>query len=185
MKFLLLLPLQIVVAVSADIGIGATVPVVSSSSSAETKKLSSIENKAAVSLDQYSFGEYIKDFHKSYDSEEEYVKRQQIFETNRAKVMKHNNNQNKAGGYALELNMFADFRDEELPTGYDKSNHRAWRASSPSDSHPRRPTPPIVLNHPSFSILRDIPDAIDWRKSGQVTTPIKNQGGKLLGRGKC
>jgi hypothetical protein len=76
------------------------------------------------SLSDYSFEKYVRDFSKSYESEEEFFRRLKIWEENRNRIFQHNNQENPS--YTLEMNLFADLLDEEVPTGYDKSSHIAW-----------------------------------------------------------
>ena len=81
----------------------------------------------SLSDEQYSFEDYVQDYSKSYSNEDEYFYRQKIWEENRDKVRQHNNlHEESRSSYTLEMNMFADMLDAELPTGYDKSFHPAW-----------------------------------------------------------
>jgi len=120
-----------------------------------------------------SFEQYIEKFSKSYGSEEEYNRREKIWESNRRMIVRHNHGE-KRHSYWLEMNMFADMLEEEIPTGYDKSSHLAWATTRDRNNKRFEHSTPKVHH----SILRALPEAVDWRKSGSITTPIKNQGGK-------
>jgi len=113
-------------------------------------------------LAQYDFAQFVKDFHKSYGSHEEFELHRKIFETNLAEVIAHNANPNVS--WKLGVNQFSDLSDKDMSfyKGIDKQ--LAYR---------RRETMKHVL--PTADLPHDLPDSVDWRDEG-IVTPVKNQG---------
>jgi hypothetical protein len=79
----------------------------------------------------YSFDAYVEEYGKVYESKEEFGHRQAIFEQNLETILSHNQQATKSY-YVMGVNPFTDQLDDELPLGYDKSFHSAWRGSSKS-----------------------------------------------------
>ena len=83
--------------------------------------------------DTYSFAQYLSHFDKSYDDPKEYDRRSNIFAKNLQKILRHNvGKMTEAGdvieGYVMGVNMFTDVETSELPMGYNKALHPAWRS---------------------------------------------------------
>lgn len=106
----------------------------------------------------YDFDAYLKQFAKSYESEE-YTKRKAIFEQNLQKVQKHNE-EYKAGVHTwfMTVNQLADFTEREF---------QQLRSKKYSPSH--HPVGDLESSEPN-------PSEVDWRTKGAVTA-VKNQGG--------
>ena len=138
-----------------------------------------------------SFEDFLRDFGKSYDSEDEYERRFAIFKSNLEEIERHNSN--KRHTYTLGINEFADMMPEELPTGFSKGSlhgKRAQEAFSGTSSHlfsslsatGKTAFTTSNKNRRGRNLKDGLPDSVDWRKfrteSGlPVTTPVKNQGG--------
>lgn len=121
------------------------------------------------SFDGYSFDDFALKYGKVYQSAEERRRRREIFEQNLATIRNHNdrhrNNHDKdetgqlrSPGYTLGVNQFADLRlDEELPTGWDKSSHPAYRRATQNDNSVSSTNNGVVVdvasNDPSVSRL--------------------------------
>jgi hypothetical protein len=79
----------------------------------------------------YSFDTYVQDYGKVYNSDDgEYERRQIVFEQNQKIIAAHNQQQQQQpqqSSYVMGRNQFTDQSEEELPLGYDKSFHAAWR----------------------------------------------------------
>lgn len=74
--------------------------------------------------ESYSFEHYVQDFGKIYSGKDR-NHREKIFSQNLEKILRHNKRADVS--YALGANKFMDMESHELPTGYDKSFHKAWR----------------------------------------------------------
>ena len=114
----------------------------------------------------YEFEQYIKDFGKVYESEEEYNTRKGIFEENVLIIKEHNTN--VGSSYKRGVNHFTDmhmkefsqllgFKKSDVPTTYQIS-YRDHRASLSAEK----------LN-------TELPKNVNWTAAG-VETPVKNQG---------
>jgi KDEL-tailed cysteine endopeptidase len=109
-----------------------------------------------LAQNNYDFDQYIKDFGKTYISEEEYSYRKQIFDS-KFKQIQESNSQNK--GYTLSANQFTDRSDEELKGFLTQS------------VDPRiEPTPKS-----SGELKVNAPTSWDWREYSRVT-PARVQG---------
>jgi len=126
--------------------------------------VSSLEFRATH---DYSFEQYVDEFNKEYSSENEYKHREGIFLQNLAVIMDHNSNRDSSKHY-MDINHFTDKLDSELPLGYDKSMHPAW-SSKGATSVERRT---LSLDTKDG---KKLPESVDWRLKGRVTTAVKNQ----------
>jgi hypothetical protein len=86
----------------------------------------------------YSFDRFLADHGKEYYGDE-YNRRQDIFLRNLETIIKHNNakqttESKSKSNYTMGVNRFADMLPDELPLGYDKSLHSAWKATKSSSS---------------------------------------------------
>jgi len=142
--------------------------------------------------DTYSFAQYLSHFEKSYDDPKEYDRRSNIFAKNLKKILRHNvGKMTEAGdvieGYVMGVNMFTDVESSELPLGYNKALHPAWRSQllGGGVSSTERLLGAIDTNMESYSQPPDfqmekveaLPESMDWEKEGKVNPAIPNQGG--------
>jgi hypothetical protein len=88
----------------------------------------------------YSIDRFLADHGKTYYGDE-YNHRQQIFLRNLGTILTHNlersesNSKSKSkSNYTMGVNRFADMLPNELPLGYDKSLHSAWKKTKSSSS---------------------------------------------------
>lgn len=139
---------------------------------------------ATISLrtESYSFDDFLREFGKKYDSEEEYLRRKHIFHRNWMTIQNHN--QQNDHNYTLGINHFADLFEEELPMGLDKSLHPAYGAPASSTSAEKRSLRSelsrLTTRSAPFDMdfdVSDLPKSVDWRMQPSVTTAVKNQGG--------
>lgn len=84
------------------------------------------------------FEQFLADYGKEY-YRDEYYRRQKIFHRNLETITKHNakrteSNSNYKSNYTMGVNIFADMLPDELPLGYDKSLHSAWKTMKSSSS---------------------------------------------------
>ena len=85
--------------------------------------------------DSYTFEQYTTHFGKYYDDPDEFDRRSRIFYKNLKKIITHNEGRmaedgeiiEGVGGYVMGVNMFTDVERHELPLGYNKMIHPAWR----------------------------------------------------------
>lgn len=99
------------------------------------KYSSSIPPKAHQLDDTYTFEQYIVHFDKSYTDPDEYDRRSNIFAKNLKKILSHNEGKNFTPegklidkGFVMGVNMFTDLDSSEIPKGYNKMMHPAWRS---------------------------------------------------------
>lgn len=71
--------------------------------------------------ESYTFEKYMNDFSKSYETEEEMIRRKHTFEVHLQRVIAHNSQ--RTTGHVLGVNHLMDLEPHELPLGYDKSGH--------------------------------------------------------------
>lgn len=126
----------------------------------------SVSSLELAACSKYSFEQYVKEFDKDYSTDEEYELREAIFLQNLAFILDHNSNRSSFQHY-VDINHFTDKSDSELPLGYDKSSHPAWSAATSVD---RRRTLAFDMKY-----VTKLPESVDWRTNGRVTTAVKNQ----------
>eukprot|EP01111_Echinosteliopsis_oligospora_P002707 TRINITY_DN1412_c0_g1_i1.p1 TRINITY_DN1412_c0_g1~~TRINITY_DN1412_c0_g1_i1.p1 ORF type:complete len:376 (-),score=95.92 TRINITY_DN1412_c0_g1_i1:35-1141(-) len=113
-------------------------------------------------LDGYSFEMYVAEYKKVYTTEEEYHRREKIFNDNLAVVLKHNSEPFHT--YKQGVNHLSDRTTEEF--------RKLLGYKSEGSSHKKRAT----AVHPTYiSAVEELPTSVDWRTKG-VVTPVKDQG---------
>jgi cathepsin L len=118
-------------------------------------------------LDQSHIDEHWESFKtthsKTYESDDEEQSRYQKFQKNFNKVINHNSEQALGlHSYTLGINEYSDMDIFEIRmkmNGYKRPENKAVNGS----------------HYLSPNLLKDLPDAVDWRTKGYVT-PVKNQG---------
>jgi cathepsin L len=175
---------------------------------------------SSLTSSSYTFEQYLEDFAKSYhdtavnnqDDEnnnnhfiagKDKNRRKAIFESNLAKIRRHNNNNHE--NYKLGVNAFTDLLDREVPMGYDKHLAAYLRQLQPRPHSGNNMLEQKMLDAAaitatvrrdrrtltneqgnddwmtalgsSFTLdaVDDLPTAVDWRQAG-ITTAIKSQG---------
>jgi len=138
------------------------------------------ENSSNNSGEKMPFVEFLSKFGKRYDSEEDYIYRQEIYETNLETIRKHNENSEK-DGWTMGINKFADLLPHEIHTGFDKSALHGPEAHKNLDSS--RLFGSLVQGKDDSSEhlrrrnLGSLPDTVDWRTHDPpIVTPVKDQG---------
>jgi cathepsin L len=138
------------------------------------------ETSNSNSKESMPFGEFLSKFGKRYDSEEDYIYRQEIYETNVETIRKHNENSEKHG-WTMGINKFADLFPHEIHTGFDKSALHGPEAHNNLDSSHLFES--LVQDKDgSYEHLRrrnlgNLPDSVDWRTHDPpIVTPVKDQG---------
>jgi cathepsin L len=116
-------------------------------------------------LGSYTFDAYVKEFHKSYASINEYESRRGVFEARLAKIRAHNADPTKS--WKEGVNHLTDRTEAELRQlrGYKAPAQAALSRFSTA------PVPEAIRNF-DFS---KAPSHVDWREKG-VVTPVKDQG---------
>mmetsp|Transcript_13501 Transcript_13501/g.31573 ORF Transcript_13501/g.31573 Transcript_13501/m.31573 type:complete len:272 (+) Transcript_13501:126-941(+) len=138
-------------------------------------------------MGDFMFDMYMKEFNKTYESEDEYNDRRGIFHNSLAMVRNHNyatlSDGTQKHNWVMRYNQFSDMLPSEVPKGLDKQFLRAWRAQEAlegSGGTSSSSSSSSLLLFSSLSDrrnLRDLPASVDWRKrSPPVTTRVKNQG---------
>ena len=152
----------------------------------ETKE----KKKPNSKIEGYSFDAFVVKYNKQYDNQDEYNRRQRIFNDNLSTILRHNANigtGKSQANWKMGINRFADHLPDEIPLGLDKwtlhngkmdANH--VDASVPAGASARpNPADGEEEDSPSSSaraaLLASLPESVDWRGKG-VTTPVKNQG---------
>lgn len=119
------------------------------------------------------FQEWMTEFEKNYEDEEELAKRFLIWVENNVVIHKHNN-QDPPPSYLLGHNHFSDLTHDEFQRynflGEYSPTVQAATASSSSDEEDEE-----VLETADARILGDLPDYVNWVEEGAVTR-VKNQG---------
>lgn len=133
--------------------------------------------------ENYTFEQYLADFHKHYDAEEEYENRRRIFEENLAAILQHN--RDSRYNYVMGVNHLTDSTARELPLGYNKNEARLRRSKNSISAsaertlqktqNSRQTELPITIDP-----ISELPDSVDWRSPSTskttVVTPVKDQG---------
>jgi cathepsin L len=138
-----------------------------------SERFCSVDAVGGLVDESYSFEDFLAEFGKSYSDQEEYRKRQTIFEKNLRTILSHNKQADLSqGGHVLGGNPFADLEAEELPRGYDKmqSTARLQQITTTLSTERHLQEVPFTVDP-----VVDLPASRDWRTAG-VTTPVKSQG---------
>ncbi|CAG9330556.1 unnamed protein product [Blepharisma stoltei] len=130
----------------AVVGVVATIAVTSSSASPAL---------AQFAFEEQEFRDYMDEYQKSYESDEEYGMRFKIFRDNLAYIRIFNSLGNS---WTLGVNQFADMSFSEFKAKY-----------LPTKFQPKEATNVVMLDEVS------VPSQVDWTTKGAVT-PVKNQG---------
>ena len=80
----------------------------------------------------YPFDRFVKEYGRTYDSDEEFHHRQRVFEANLEKIVRHNRREG-GSSYTLGVNHFMDLEPHEMPMGYDKTHHYI-RTTNPTET---------------------------------------------------
>jgi len=149
-----------------------------------------VDAPQAHQLDEsYTFEQYLDHFDKSYDDQAEYDTRSQIFVRNIKKIMSHNEGKmtedgDVIEGYVMGVNMFTDVDAGELPMGYNKLMHPAWRTqlmagASKTERMLGGTDTDAYSRPPDFQMdeVSDLPTEVDWEKEGKMNPTIPQQGG--------
>lgn len=115
-----------------------------------------------MSLESYSFDQYLAEYNKVYDAKE-YGLRKEIFERNLEQIIAHNQQPNIS--FTRGVNQFTDQTNEEKQrlNGYTKSVGSTMRSRSNAEVF--KPTG------------IELPASFDWRDvKPSVLSPVKNQG---------
>ena len=81
----------------------------------------------------YTFAAYLAHFGKEYPDPDEHARRAATFDRRLKTIVAHNAGQamdaegRVLAGYVMGVNAFTDVEDDELPLGYNKLLHPAWR----------------------------------------------------------
>jgi hypothetical protein len=99
--------------------------------------LTVIESSHALEEDSsssYSFDQFLADHDKEY-YHDEYNRRQEIFLHNLETIINHNAKRTESkSNFTMGVNRFTDMLPNEMPLGYDKLSHSAWKATKSSSS---------------------------------------------------
>ena len=143
-------------------------------------------------IHEYTFDDFIRQYGKNYQSNEEYEIRKDIFHRNKETIIQHNvgkQQQNHNHNYTLGITEFTDRLVTELPMGLDKNSMKYYKSSSSTTTFipfesviARRRNLRQSNDQNQYDLTFDIsqlPESVDWRskEGAPVTTPIKNQGG--------
>lgn len=143
----------------------------------------------AHQLDEsYTFDQYLAHHDKSYDDADEYDRRSQIFARNMKKILRHNEGKitedgDVIKGYVMGVNMFTDVEVEELPMGYNKLHHPAWRSQLVGGAVLKTERllggTETYSRPPDFQMddVSSLPKEMDWSAEGKVNPTIPQQGG--------
>jgi len=110
----------------------------------------------------YTFGEYVTEFDKNYDSAIDRAAHKSTFDRNLAEIIRHNADSSQT--WKAGVNQFTDMTPEQMKVFF---GYNAQMASVRRETMPKAP-----VHH----FTGELPDSVDWRSKG-IVTPVKNQGG--------
>jgi len=117
-------------------------------------------------LPGYTFAKYVKEFGKTYSSNEEYVKRQAIFEARLEKIKKHNEDTTKT--WKEGVNHLTDRTEKEFSVLLGGKKGLLYASSA------KRQAANEEYEKKNIQ-MKPLPTDIDWRTKG-VITAVKDQG---------
>eukprot|EP01082_Thalassiosira_pseudonana_P002790 g3613.t1 g3613 contig12:2420756-2422205(-) len=136
----------------------------------------------------YTFEQYLAHFDKSYSNPDESIRRSRIFNNNLQIILNHNKGRDMDSsgrvkkGFVMGVNQFTDVERSELPMGYNKSLHPAWRSQTEgvavSATERWLGGTASYSQPPSFKMddVDDLPKSVDWSNEG-VVNEAPDQGG--------
>lgn len=140
------------------------------------------DGKPTTNIDAL-FKNFCHQFGKTYDSDDEYNRRREIFRNNIEQIERHNNDLDEYGnpkhGWTMGTNRFADMLPEEIPKGFRKSSLHGKHAHATFSETSSKAFSLMVpsANVRRRKLLSALPEFVDWRTSTPpVTTPVKDQG---------
>jgi cathepsin L len=118
-------------------------------------------------LDNYSFEQYVQDFHRTYADADEKHMRRGIFERTLQSVREHNA---KNLSWKKGINQFSDrtAQEKRVPLGYRKDIGYLRKGDG-------RATLKTSLSAAEQTLLANLPTTVDWRKA-DIVSPVKDQG---------
>jgi len=143
----------------------------------------------------YNFEAYLAHFGKAYPDHAEYARRAATFDRHLEEILVHNAAQamdedgHVLKGYVMGVNALTDVEVEELPLGYNKLLHPAWRgqlqggaaktarALGATDADTDTTTSYSVPVDFEMQDVGDLPAEVDWAAKGKVNPVVPSQGG--------
>eukprot|EP01082_Thalassiosira_pseudonana_P003855 g3593.t1 g3593 contig12:2389522-2390196(+) len=126
----------------------------------------------------YTFEQYLANFDKSYSNPDEFTRRSRIFNNNLQIILNHNKGRDMDSsgrvkeGFVMGVNQFTDVERSELPMGYNKGLHPAWRSQTESVTVSATERwlggTASYSQPPSFKMddVDDLPKSVDWSNEG-------------------
>lgn len=125
-----------------------------------------VKVKHAELDESYSFDRYVKDYNLKYVTAKEYSYRKSLFESELARVIKHNK-QNLS--WKEGINRFSALTKEEA------RKQSTGRHKGVSANHTPKHVSTISRDEYKLNSIDSLPTSIDWRDAN-IVTPVKDQG---------